>query len=795
MLCMSTPFILVAQDCNYSLSGTVIDYHTKKPLVAADVTIIDSGITIKSDKSGNYLFSGLCGGTIELEVSHPECNTVIHTLTLKANTQKDLFLEHHLEELQGVTITGQQQKEKGTETISQVTLNKAEIKGNPTQSLAAAISGQQGVTFASSGTNVQLPVIHGLFGNRILILNNGLKHGFQNWGDEHAPEIDITAANNITIIKGAAGVRFGPEALGGAILVDANPLRLEAPSYATIETGFQTNGLGVNTNFELGKGFKNWSYFLNGNYTRIGDREAPDYNLTNTGKEEKSIGFGTRYTYKNWDFKVHYSFLDQNLALLRSSIVESGDAFIRAINSDEPIFIESFSYDINEPNQEVQHHLAKVEVNWWYSNEGKLTFRGGTQLNRRDEFDVRRNSELPIIDLDLVTNDYQLEWKHPNWQGLDGLIGIQYFSQDNDNNPGTQTTPFIPNYNSDRFSAFITESMRFNKNTLEAGVRLDHESNDVRGRETNQDIFRDEFSFTNFTATIGFTRAFSENTTFRTNLGTAWRTPNMAELFSFGQNSFKTTFGLLRFTDSDGTPSTDDVIPFDDSSVEPERGYKFINELQTSKNGNFHNLTLYSHYIEDYIFDRPIGVFGTIRGPMPAFIFDQADALFLGVDYSWKKEWTEQVSGIFGLSYLWSRNIGENEPLINQPPISTSFEFQWNHGKFWKFDTSKLMIRPSYTFRQFQAPRTISPESLVNGSSVISSDSEIFDFLDAPDGYFLIDLAWNFSFKNFGASISVHNLLNNSYRNYLNELRYFADEPGRNILFTLNYSFKTKNND
>ncbi|MEL6916451.1 MAG: hypothetical protein AAFO99_01850 [Bacteroidota bacterium] len=248
-------------------------------------------------------------------------------------------------------------------------------------------------------------------------------------------------------------------------------------------------------------------------------------------------------------------------------------------------------------------------------------------------------------------------------------------------------------------------------------------------------------------------------------------------------------------TDSDGTPSTDDVIPFDDSSVEPERGYKFINELQTSKNGNFHNLTLYSHYIEDYIFDRPIGVFGTIRGPMPAFIFDQADALFLGVDYSWKKEWTEQVSGIFGLSYLWSRNIGENEPLINQPPISTSFEFQWNHGKFWKFDTSKLMIRPSYTFRQFQAPRTISPESLVNGSSVISSDSEIFDFLDAPDGYFLIDLAWNFSFKNFGASISVHNLLNNSYRNYLNELRYFADEPGRNILFTLNYSFKTKNND
>ena len=61
-------------------------------------------------------------------------------------------------------------KEKGTETIAQTSLNKQEIKSNPTQTLAASISQIEGVTFASTGANVQLPIIQGLSGNRILVL-------------------------------------------------------------------------------------------------------------------------------------------------------------------------------------------------------------------------------------------------------------------------------------------------------------------------------------------------------------------------------------------------------------------------------------------------------------------------------------------------------------------------------------------------------------------------------------------------------------------------------------------------
>ena len=102
---------------------------------------------------------------------------------------------------------------------------------------------------------------------------------------------------------------------------------------------------------------------------------------------------------------------------------------------------------------------------------------------------------------------------------------------------------------------------------------------------------------------------------------------------------------------------------------------------------------------------------------------------------------------------------------------------------------SSFVLEFRSTFKQFQAPRTVSVESLVDGSEVITPDSEIFDFIDAPDGYFLLNLSWSFKWKKINGNITGHNLLNTSYRNYLNDLRYFADEPGRNIIFSFNYKF------
>ncbi|PWJ42997.1 TonB-dependent receptor [Sediminitomix flava] len=787
LICLCPPTFAQENPCTSTIKGKILDIETKEPIPYVTIKVRGTDKITITDIQGDFEIKGLCENQRTLIIScYGYCDSVCEDYNHKGQTPH-IYLTQKVRQLDDVVIKAQKKEDQGIQTLSYQTIDKDLLERDFTQSIASAISNIDGVTLVSTGANVQLPVIHGLYGNRILILNNGLKHGFQNWGTDHAPEISLSSAEDITVLKGAAGVKYGPEALGGVLLIESAPLYFQEPFNLDATASYQTNGRGLFSSLDFGKGGDKWSYHLGGSYTKIGDRFAPDYSLTNSGKEEVAFHAGGRYQLKDWDFNLYYSFVDQDLALLRSSVFESGTAFINAINADEPLFIEPFSYEINAPNQTTIHHLGKIKIDWNYKESNKFTFLSGVQLNKRQEFDVRRNANKPIIDLDLLTTDYQLEWKHPNWGSLSGLVGLQLFTQNNDNNPGTDTTPFIPNYNSTRYSAFVIESLRKGKNTFEFGLRVDTESNNVRGRETNQDIFRDEYTFTNLTLSFGFIRELSDFATFRTNFGSAWRTPNMAELYSFGQHGFKATFGLLRYRVEDGVLKTDKVLELDDSDVSPENGLKWINEWRMEKESNTFVITAYSHYIQNFIFERPAGITGTVRGPLPVFIYDQVDALFIGGDFTWRKQWLQNLNGQYSISYLWSRNIEDNEVLINQPPLTNSYRLTWDTPRFWTFNESQLNLSASYTFEQFQAPRTIPPEDIINGDVELTPDSEIFDFKDAPSGYFLLDLSYRFKVGRFDNSFSIQNLLNNSYRNYLNEMRYFADEPGINFLFTVRY--------
>ena len=104
-----------------------------------------------------------------------------------------------------------------------------------------------------------------------------------------------------------------------------------------------------NFNFKTGTGYKKFGYFLSADYIKIGDRHAPSYSLTNSGKEEKALNLGIHYHLNNFDIKLYYSYLNQKLALLRSSFFHSGDAISRALSSVVPLFISCLLYTSPSP--------------------------------------------------------------------------------------------------------------------------------------------------------------------------------------------------------------------------------------------------------------------------------------------------------------------------------------------------------------------------------------------------------------------------------------------------------------
>jgi iron complex outermembrane receptor protein len=789
--------------CDRSISGVVVNKETNDPLsdvlirAITDPQVFGNRVLYNSsdkfsisDEYGKFLLEDLCPEEDSLVFSRIGYQDSL--ISIEGDFWTVSLTERSVQ-LENVMISDEREKISGTQTMSRQSINLEDKVVDRTSSLASIASEIDGVTFISTGSNVERPVIHGLYGNRVLVLNNYIKHGFQNWGDDHAPEINIASVERISILKGSSGVRFGPEALGGAIIIEPDPMDLRNPYYLNINSGYQTNGKGSNFSLKTGKGFENFAFNAGLSYIKLGDRHAPSYSLTNSGKEEIGLNLGLHYHLNNFDIKLYYSYVDVNLALLRSSIFHSGNAISRAISSETPLFIRPFSYDINEPNQLVNHHLGKATVNWWYDENEKVSLTYGRQLNKRKEFDVRRNVDRPIIDLDLTTTDLMLEWDHSFSERSDGLIGFHFFNQDNDNNPGTSTTPYIPNYNTNRYSFFLIETLNFGKNLFEIGARVDYEDYNVRGRDISQNIFRDEHSLNNVTFSIGYENQVSESFSFRSNIGSAWRTPNMAELYSFGSHGFKNSFGLLRYYyNEDQKLRTDEVIIMSESLLSSEKSLKFINEFDYNSDKNDIKLTLFSNYILNYVFERPIGLYGTIRGPMPYFIFDQSDMLFIGSDLTLKRKFTNKFNSSLILNYLWSNNLDNNGKLLNLPPVRIENSINWDTNNFWKINSSEISLSPSYTFQQFQAPMTISPESLINGTNNITSDTDIFDFKDAPEGYFLLDFSWKFNIKDFTASVMVNNVFNKKYRNYLNSMRYFADEVGRNFMINLTYSFKNK---
>jgi iron complex outermembrane receptor protein len=164
----------------------------------------------------------------------------------------------------------------------------------------------------------------------------------------------------------------------------------------------------------------------------------------------------------------------------------------------------------------------------------------------------------------------------------------------------------------------------------------------------------------------------------------------------------------------------------------------------------------------------------TIRGAFPAFDYQQADARIIGLDWTGDLELYKNLHLESKISLIngWNREL--HDFLIYMPP------FRFDQGLKLNFSGQKHPDHPSFVrlgvlavMRQQQAPAT--------------------DYATPPPGYVRVDAEFFHTFEwgkqHLELGISVFNLFNTSYREYLNRFRYFTAEPGRNLGFRLKVPF------
>lgn len=772
----------------YAVEGVVQDFHDKTMLENAVVKI--GNFTAKTDKKGKFSLEKVPAGKYILIAKHPDCNDYTENIAVTQDMHLAIILEHHVQDIETVTIHGSHKK-NGSLIIK--TLDKTDIERNSTDNLGNLLSKISGVTALKTGNNISKPIIHGLYGSRVAIMNNGVKLAEQEWGVEHAPNVDINNFQHIDVIKGASALKYGSDAIGGVVVLEPEIFPKKDTIKGSVGLTGISNGRGLGLDVDVAKVWKNgWAVKSGGSIKKLGDQSAPDYNLKNTGMDFSSFNFTVQNNSYEKGISFDYYLTNQNIGILRDSHVSTSNDYDRAMNANPPIYSGKFSYDIDNPRQVIEHHIAKVSAFKRFENIGKLSATYSYQYNHRQEYDIRRGelNDTPSLDLELMTHQFNLNdlLEREKWS-LE--TGVDASFQNNYSDPATKARRLIPNY--DKYAAGFYSVFKYKISSefnFEAGARYDFTRYDVTKwydksdwvnlyannfpqfyvkTDQNRVLTRPQLNYNNVSFNAGLEYRPSSNFDLKFNYAKVGRSPNVAELFS------------------DGLHHSAGIIETGDMGLKNEQGDQFNLTLDSKFNvlrGLNISVNPYFFITKNFINEVPVGIKGTIRGVFPEWQYQQIDAKMYGLDLDVNWKLTDDLTYVGKGSYVHGQDETNNEPLILMMPPNFSNAIQFKKEKWNNF---YFTVENQISLKQTRFPIRNAPlEIYVDGQLV---DKEI-DFSTPPNGYSLwnIQTGINIS-KNLSAGLIVNNLFNTSYRDYLNRLRFFADEAGRNFILNFRYKF------
>ncbi len=748
---------IMAQGCNIVLSGKVIDEHDGSPLSFAGIYVEELQKGVVSDTLGYFNIKNLCRKSYHLKVTHIGCESKPVFISINTDTLIEIKLEHHTHNLKDVKVEG-----KGNySTQHSNMLSGLQLNQNTGKSLASIADNISGVSMIKNGTGISKPVIHGLYGNRIAILNNGIPQAGQQWGNDHAPEIDPFTTNQLSVIKGAGSVEYGGNHLGGIIITELGKIKYDPHLHGSVNYVLASNGITNTLSSLFEKSGKWFSWRLINTAKYGGDRHTPDYFLTNTGVREfnSAIQLEKQLNKKNFT-TFYYSFFNTKLGILRGSHISNLTDLNAAIDRNTPFFTsDTFSFSIAPPHQKVQHHLFKWSYKYFWTEYLLLKVDWGTQLNRRQEFDVRRSgrSEMPALDLKMLSNYTNISLSAEKGS-FKYKSGIQYRYIDNVNNPQTGILPLVPDYQLFNPSAFGNIYYSRNKASYELGGRYDINHFRVARILSTKTIEHIQHSFQNYSVVAGASYNLTSNFKSTLNIGLTKRSPEINELYSFGLHQ--------------GVASIEEG----NRSLVPELSFKTIwTNTLSLKEKLWLETSLYYQPISNYIYLEPqLEPRLTIRGAYPFFIYSQNDVVLRGFDLSSKYELSESFDLSLQYSIVRGNEQVSNKFLIYMPADNISSKISYRFNSIKKFNYPEIALKGKYVFKQ----------NRFNSSQ---------DLLPPPDAYFLLNTSFGTSTTirshELNLSVEINNLLNQRYRDYLNRLRYYANEEGINIVLRLKYNF------
>lgn len=762
-----------------TIKGWVIDQNTQQPLEGVNIVGVNSSFisdakgafTIELPRQRSYRFRITHLGYAEQEVivDPEEFDEILMIALLPEATSLDEV------ELFGKTP---QQRAQELSSIS-VGVSKTFLDNNRENSLMQTLKKIPGVSTITIGSGQSKPVIRGLGFNRVSVVQNGIKHEAQQWGNDHGLEIDQYAVEDLQIIKGPASLLYGSDAIGG--IVDIRPPKIPAARSFSAELN-----LASETNNELrsvSAGFRgrgdHWYYRGRLTYRDYGDFKVPtdqinyesyvfelvDNQLRNTAGFEANASFSLGYVSDRVKSETLVSNVNgKNGFFANAHGLEVRSSFIDYDRSNR---------DIDLPFHNV-NHFKLIHNTTWYGNAHTLQLDIGYQNNQREEHSeavahgfmpVPPNTRERVFTKNTFTFNLQDNFK-PNSKH-DISIGLN--SELQDNQIGGWGF-LIPQFLRWTLGGFAFDHYRVNEDFhLQGGLRYDwgliqtKEHFDwYRSRIDNPDqttsyVYAQRsrnqtLDFGNVSASVGF--SYLKNfTTIKMNVGKSFRMPLANELASDGVN-----YHMYRFERG--------AIDLDS-----EVSYQLDVEVDHARGTFVAGVSPFFNYFENFIYLNPTTEY---YETLQVYQYMQTQAMRFGGELWIGENLTSDLRIDATLEYVYTEQTSgpkKGFTLPFNPPLSGLISLSQKLPNLGGLKNIQLMADLRLTAAQ---NRIVPPEEKTPGYQLLNFSLNT-------------QFKWNRTADDARLRLKVNNVLNTPFFDHTSFYRLIdIPEPGRNIALALN---------
>lgn len=766
--------LLVVSPCLAQLDvrGTVIDASTGAPLPDVQVVLFPSQQGTYTDSAGGFRLRAKPTDSMFLRLELLGYEVLRLPLSPARAAHLALHLHRTQSEIQEVRIatsyrTAQQQNTGANVAI----LSHRELRTLRAASLAQSLEALPGMHSMQIGQGGSKPMIRGMGFNRVAVIDRGLKQEGQQWGADHALELDQMAAWRVAVYKGPMSLRYGGEAMGGAIVINEQLLRPPKGWHADLALWSETNAW--RTGLSLGASYAATHYYCQLQGTAIG---AGDYGIPTDTVNYLSWRLPiVRRQLKNTATRELDFTLDQglhgpwgHLALSLSSVYMANGMFPGAhgIPSVARVQPDGCRFNIELPAAQVQHYKAILRYQSpHFGGCWQLRALLGGQLNLRQELSTFHthypDQPMPARDPDLelsfnlrtLSASVGLSWQIRPFLRLEAGLDAEY-----------QRHTFagygflLPNYQRASGGLFAIAYYQMSSHwKLEAGLRGDVAYTDITPYRDQYlatflqknaaytpgqiDIFSQRVAglkklFYDYSWALGLVYTPSAHHELKFHAGQCFRLPTVNELAANGLHH-----GVLRHERGDLTLLSERGIQADVQYL--------LNAARLQL-----DISLFVAYYFRYIYLEPTGRWSILPHAGQVYQYRKAQALTGGGELRLRYALGWQVELQLLADAVLQHNLEDGYPLPFTPAPSLRGQVGYTcHGIPQRAGKLFFSVTPGYTLAQDRVSRNEEP----------------------TPGYFLLEANVTYSRQfhrgRMDLSLKGHNLTNRCYFNHLSYYR------------------------